>query len=63
MCVCVCVCVCMCAQVVVMACREVEMGKNKCERYWPQIKQSLEIGAITVTTVSEGGAPLGLDSL
>ncbi len=37
-----------------MACREVEMGKNKCERYWPQVRQSMELGAITVTTVSEG---------
>lgn len=35
-----------------MACREVEMGKNKCERYWPQVRQSMDVGAITVTTVS-----------
>ena len=48
-------------QVVVMACREIEMGKHKCERYWPQVKQSMEIGAITVTTVSlRGGGGLGL---
>ena len=34
-----------------MACREVEMGKNKCERYWPTIHQSIEIDSIKVSTV------------
>ena len=35
-----------------MACREVEMGKNKCERYWPGPGQTMDIGAIQVSTVS-----------
>jgi protein tyrosine phosphatase len=43
---------CLSSQIVVMACREVEMGKNKCERYWPQVGQSMDVGAMKVTTVS-----------
>ena len=36
-----------------MACREVEMGKKKCERYWPlQVGEAMDIGAIKVTMVS-----------
>uniref|UniRef100_H3D4J6 protein-tyrosine-phosphatase n=1 Tax=Tetraodon nigroviridis TaxID=99883 RepID=H3D4J6_TETNG len=27
------------AEVVIMACREFEMGKRKCERYWPQTQE------------------------
>ena len=46
-------------QIVVMACKVVEMAKPKCERYWPEVNQSMKIGAIKVTTVSgrrrEGG--------
>ena len=39
-------------QIVVMACKVVEMAKPKCERYWPEVNQSMKIGAIQVTTVS-----------
>ncbi len=39
-------------QVVVMACREVEMGKKKCEMYWPVVQRSMQHGAITITTVN-----------
>ena len=35
-----------------MACKIVEMAKPKCERYWPEVKQTMKIGAIQVTTVS-----------
>ena len=28
------------------------MAKPKCERYWPEVNQSMKIGAIKVTTVS-----------
>jgi hypothetical protein len=41
-------------QIVVMACKVVEMAKPKCERYWPEVNQSMKIGAIQVTTVSGG---------
>ena len=41
-------------QIVVMACKIVEMAKPKCERYWPEVNQSMKIGAIQVTTVSGG---------
>ena len=37
-----------------MACKIVEMAKPKCERYWPEVNQSMKIGAIQVTTVSRG---------
>ena len=35
-----------------MACKIVEMAKPKCERYWPEVNQSMKIGAIQITTVS-----------
>ena len=35
-----------------MACKVVEMAKPKCERYWPEVNQTMKIGAIQVTTVS-----------
>ena len=28
------------------------MAKPKCERYWPEVNQTMKIGAIQVTTVS-----------
>ena len=34
-----------------MACREVEMGKQKCQSYWPPSGESAFFGAIKVTTV------------
>ena len=37
-----------------MACKVVEMAKPKCERYWPEVNQTMKIGAIQVTTVSGG---------
>ncbi|XP_022050898.1 tyrosine-protein phosphatase non-receptor type 22 isoform X1 [Acanthochromis polyacanthus] len=41
-------------QVVVMACREFEMGKKKCEVYWPQKQQeSFVCEPFTVNCVSE----------
>ena len=38
-------------QIVVMACREVEMGKKKCQRYWPNLHESKLYGSVQVTTV------------
>ncbi|KAM4020097.1 tyrosine-protein phosphatase non-receptor type 18 isoform 2-T2 [Anomaloglossus baeobatrachus] len=40
-------------KVIVMACREVEQGKKKCERYWPLDQETLQYGAFTVSTVSK----------
>jgi len=38
-----------------MACREVEMGKKKCEKYWPAlVHDSVQHGAITITMVTMG---------
>ena len=37
-----------------MACREVEMGKKKCEKYWPVVHHSVQHGAISITTVTMG---------
>ncbi len=39
-------------QIVVMACREVENAKPKCECYWPDKNCSKDFAGITVTTVS-----------
>ncbi|KAM9324259.1 tyrosine-protein phosphatase non-receptor type 18 [Gastrophryne carolinensis] len=39
-------------KVIVMACREVEQGKKKCERYWPLDEETVQYGAFTVTTVA-----------
>ncbi|XP_073496476.1 tyrosine-protein phosphatase non-receptor type 18 [Phyllobates terribilis] len=40
-------------KVIVMACREVEQGKKKCERYWPLDQETVQYGAFTVSTVSK----------
>ncbi|CAN2389183.1 non-membrane spanning protein tyrosine phosphatase activity [Pristimantis euphronides] len=40
-------------KVIVMACREVEQGKKKCERYWPLDQETVQYGAFTITTVSK----------
>ncbi|XP_056394478.1 tyrosine-protein phosphatase non-receptor type 18 isoform X2 [Hyla sarda] len=43
-------------KVIVMACREVELGKKKCERYWPLDQETVQHGAITISTVSKNTA-------
>ncbi|XP_036959213.1 tyrosine-protein phosphatase non-receptor type 18 isoform X1 [Acanthopagrus latus] len=40
-------------KVIVMACREVEMGKKKCECYWSPVHQSAAFGPFTVYTQAE----------
>ncbi|XP_063606956.1 tyrosine-protein phosphatase non-receptor type 11-like isoform X3 [Penaeus indicus] len=40
-------------RVIVMTTKEVERGKNKCGRYWPEEGASKEYGRITVRNVSE----------
>ncbi|XP_054859516.1 tyrosine-protein phosphatase non-receptor type 18 [Eublepharis macularius] len=40
-------------KVIVMACREVEMGKKKCERYWPLAEETLHFGPFSVTQAKE----------
>ncbi|XP_042307403.1 tyrosine-protein phosphatase non-receptor type 18 isoform X2 [Sceloporus undulatus] len=40
-------------KVIVMACREVEMGKKKCERYWPLAEETLPFGPFSVTQVKK----------
>ncbi|KAM3911538.1 tyrosine-protein phosphatase non-receptor type 18 isoform 2-T2 [Leptodactylus fuscus] len=40
-------------KVIVMACRDVEQGKKKCERYWPLDQDTVQYGAFTVSTVSK----------
>ncbi|XP_047231189.1 tyrosine-protein phosphatase non-receptor type 18 isoform X2 [Girardinichthys multiradiatus] len=40
-------------KVIVMACRETEMGKRKCECYWAAPHQSAAFGPFTVTTQVE----------
>ncbi|KAM4563794.1 tyrosine-protein phosphatase non-receptor type 18 isoform 2-T2 [Odontesthes bonariensis] len=37
-------------KVIVMACREIEMGKRKCERYWAAAHQSASFGPFTVSS-------------
>ncbi len=36
-----------------MACHVIELEKPACERYWPQVEQSFQIGALTITTTHE----------
>uniref|UniRef100_A0A8D0APP6 protein-tyrosine-phosphatase n=1 Tax=Sander lucioperca TaxID=283035 RepID=A0A8D0APP6_SANLU len=36
-------------KVIVMACREIEMGKKKCECYWSPVQQSAAFGPFTVS--------------
>ncbi|XP_065909372.1 tyrosine-protein phosphatase non-receptor type 12-like [Dysidea avara] len=40
-------------EIVVMACREVEMGKPKCEKYWADEGETREFGPISVTCIKE----------
>ncbi|XP_074873579.1 tyrosine-protein phosphatase non-receptor type 18 isoform X6 [Carettochelys insculpta] len=40
-------------KVVAMACREVEMGKKKCERYWPLEQEPLQIGPFSILQLKE----------
>ncbi|KAM9751083.1 tyrosine-protein phosphatase non-receptor type 18 isoform 3-T3 [Menidia menidia] len=40
-------------KVIVMACREVELGKRKCERYWAAAHQSASFGPFTVSSQGE----------
>ncbi|XP_062891140.1 tyrosine-protein phosphatase non-receptor type 18 isoform X2 [Mobula hypostoma] len=43
--------------IIVMACREVEMGKRKCERYWATDQEPVTFGPFIITNVGE--EPLG----
>ncbi|XP_072286333.1 tyrosine-protein phosphatase non-receptor type 18 [Pyxicephalus adspersus] len=40
-------------KVIVMACREVEQGKKKCERYWPLDEEPVLHGPFAVSTVAK----------
>ncbi|XP_029911267.1 tyrosine-protein phosphatase non-receptor type 18 isoform X2 [Myripristis murdjan] len=40
-------------KVIIMACREVEMGKKKCECYWAPLNQSTSFGPFTVCNQGE----------
>ncbi|XP_054465897.1 tyrosine-protein phosphatase non-receptor type 18 isoform X2 [Anoplopoma fimbria] len=40
-------------KVIIMACREIEMGKKKCECYWSPVHQSAEFGPFTVCNQEE----------
>ncbi|XP_035512180.1 tyrosine-protein phosphatase non-receptor type 18 [Morone saxatilis] len=40
-------------KVIVMACREIEMGKKKCECYWSSVHQSASFGPFTVCNQGE----------
>lgn len=40
-------------KVIVMACREIEMGKRKCECYWAEVRQSASFGPFTVYSQGE----------
>ncbi|XP_029993597.1 tyrosine-protein phosphatase non-receptor type 18 [Sphaeramia orbicularis] len=40
-------------KVIVMACREIEMGKRKCECYWAAVHQSASFGPFTVCSQGE----------
>jgi len=41
------------SQVVVMTTKEVEKGKPKCQKYWPDLNGTDSFGAFTVKTISE----------
>ncbi|XP_014381531.1 tyrosine-protein phosphatase non-receptor type 18 [Alligator sinensis] len=40
-------------KVIIMACREVEMGRKKCERYWPLENEPLQLGPFCITQTQE----------
>ncbi|XP_072847402.2 tyrosine-protein phosphatase non-receptor type 18 [Pogona vitticeps] len=40
-------------KVIVMACREVEMGKKKCECYWPVTEEAVQFGPFSVAQVKQ----------
>ncbi|MFT7804776.1 tyrosine-protein phosphatase non-receptor type 18-like [Arapaima gigas] len=40
-------------KVIVMACKEIEMGKKKCECYWPAPTETAVFGAFTVSNLNE----------
>lgn len=40
-------------RVIVMTTKEIERGKNKCARYWPDKGQTKDYGSVRVTSVSE----------
>ncbi|KAM4697057.1 tyrosine-protein phosphatase non-receptor type 18 [Rhinophrynus dorsalis] len=40
-------------KVIVMACREVELGKKKCERYWPLDDGAAQFGPFTISTIEK----------
>ncbi|XP_041953075.1 tyrosine-protein phosphatase non-receptor type 18 isoform X1 [Alosa sapidissima] len=42
-------------RVIIMACKEVELGKKKCENYWAPISGTSVFGAFTVTNLEESG--------
>ncbi|XP_041701051.1 tyrosine-protein phosphatase non-receptor type 18 [Coregonus clupeaformis] len=40
-------------KVIIMACREIEMGKKKCERYWTTFKETTPFGPFIVSNFEE----------
>ncbi|KAM7437282.1 protein tyrosine phosphatase [Porites harrisoni] len=41
-------------QIVIMVCREIEMGKLKCKRYWPMSKdEKMNFGGMQISLISE----------
>uniref|UniRef100_A0A4W5KKQ7 protein-tyrosine-phosphatase n=1 Tax=Hucho hucho TaxID=62062 RepID=A0A4W5KKQ7_9TELE len=40
-------------KVIIMACREIEMGKKKCERYWTTVKETTPFGPFIVSNLEE----------
>ncbi|XP_055788361.1 tyrosine-protein phosphatase non-receptor type 18 isoform X1 [Salvelinus fontinalis] len=40
-------------KVIIMACREIEMGKKKCERYWTTVKEKNPFGPFIVSNLEE----------
>lgn len=41
-------------KIVIMVCKEVEMGKLKCKRYWPESKdEKLKFGGLDISLISE----------
>nr|XP_023847640.1 tyrosine-protein phosphatase non-receptor type 18-like [Salvelinus alpinus] len=40
-------------KVIIMACREIEMGKKKCERYWTTFKETIHFGPFIVSNFEE----------